>query len=221
MDRRRREAYQKGLSEGLVENYVSYNEMPTAGYRRERFLIDNPEFTKAMGLNTPDRLPSKQYDILLEKPNKTPEDQLRMDAYKLYLPDDQIENYVAYNSLSKVQSPLGNYEDDWFLIEHPDFYKFIKQSQDWQTRDFRNVPSREVFALYQRYYGLSEYGTAREDFRRAHKELDDWLVQAKGLKKVGPTKTITPKTTTSKSQYIEKKRSEEELAKRILTLTRR
>ena len=188
-DRRRREAYQKGLTD-QVENYVAYYELPIKGYRQERFLIDNPDFAQAAGLKIPGKAPpSEQYDILLEKADKTPEDFVRMEAYKLFVPDKHIENYVAY----KAVEGTSGYEDDWWMMEHPDFYKEVYLGILGKPRkDYRKVPTRQVFALYQRYQGLP-LGKARAEFRARHPDLEAWGRLA-GLWQA-PVPTPTPKPT--------------------------
>jgi hypothetical protein len=184
MDRRRREAYQKGLDAGMVENYVSYYELPTTGYRRDRFLLNNPDFANAVGLKIPEKVPSEEYDNLLEKPDKTPEDFLRMDAYRIYLPDNQIEDYVGYYSIVNKGKPPGQdywFDDDWYLMDHPEFYKAMVEKGQFQPKDFSKVPPKDVFQLYLIYdaiIGSTEMSRteARRDFRRRYPRLDAWLV---------------------------------------------
>ncbi len=174
MDRRRRDAYQKGLGD-QVENYVSYYELPVKGYRQERFLLNNPAFTNALKLKMPDRVPSEEYDNLMEKTDRTPEDDLRMGAYKLYVPDNQIENYVAYKA---VEGTAG-YEDDWWMMEHPDYYQEVYLNKDiypdHQRKDYREVPTREVYAKYLEFQKLgSTY--SEDNYRWNNRDLDAWLV---------------------------------------------
>jgi len=184
MDRRRREAYQKGLDTGLIEPYVSYYELPTTGYRQDRFLLNNPDFANTLGLKIPDKVPSEQYDILLEKRDKTPEDLLRMDAYQAYIPDSQVEDYVSYYTIVGKGKPSGQtywFEDDWYLLEHPEFYKTMVDKGQWQPKDFSKVPPKDVFELYQIYDAIigspdMSRTKARQEFRRSNPRLDAWLV---------------------------------------------
>ena len=141
------------------------------GYRQERFLVKNPAFAKALGLQAPGRVPSEEYDILLEKESKTPDDLARMQAYKIYVPAELVEDYVDY----KAAQGEG-YEDDWWMMEHPDFYKEIYLGiLGNERKDYRKVPTREVFTKYQEFLGLIE-GKPRDDFRWDNRDLDDWLV---------------------------------------------
>ncbi len=79
MDRRRREAL---IATGLkgekfttdqVENYVAYNELTLAGFRRDRYLLANLPFAAAMhtinGIDLPDpaKVPAVQYDDIYDQ----------------------------------------------------------------------------------------------------------------------------------------------------------
>lgn len=178
-DSRRREAYQKGLS-GQVENYVAYYELPVSGYRQERFLFNNPNFASALGLKVPDRVPAEQYDILLEKPEKTPDDLLRMDAYKLYVPEKFVNDYAGYYRLVKptnyevLNKTALWFEDDWFMYEHPQFYRdvyigLLKK----QPINFTKLPTRQVFAKYLNYVQLVTNSQQRQ-YRWDNEDLDAW-----------------------------------------------
>ncbi len=203
MDRRRREAYEKGLVD-QVENYVSYYELPVAGYKRDRFLINNPDFANTLNLIIPDRVPSEQWDILNENPNRTPEDDLRMDAYKLYVPDEQIENYVGYKTL-----PAGTYEDDWFLMEHSDFYQQIYLGiLGNERKDFRKVPTRQVYTKYQTYQDLVT-DKDKKVYRLANLDLDEWGVIVFGWKSITEQKISEEMTPLERAQAASKKQRED------------
>ncbi len=135
---------------------------------REALLNDNPEFRKA---------------------------RRRREAYGKFIPEAQIEDYVDYYEIPPKSSDewyatysnVPYYEDDWFLMEHPEFYKImidpeIMGEAAWQPRDFSKVPTREVFKQYRKYLGL-ETPKARLWYRCSNKDLDDWLHTAKGLKR--------------------------------------
>ena len=123
---RRKEAYTEGFPEKHIEDYSNYYNLSLEGYRQERYLLDNPEFAELMhgikGIETPDSVPSVKYDELLEKENKTPTDLLRMDAYKAFVPETHIQNYVSYYSIIAAGKPddwpkgESYYEDDWFFM---------------------------------------------------------------------------------------------------------
>ncbi|KKN76521.1 hypothetical protein LCGC14_0370300 [marine sediment metagenome] len=77
MARREREAYEIGVTDtGLVEAYVAYYELPTKGFRQERFLKDNSKFYNEvyrnkdrMNLAKVDftKIPDVQFDDLSEE----------------------------------------------------------------------------------------------------------------------------------------------------------
>jgi hypothetical protein len=177
LDRRRREAYQKEIPENLVDPYVEYYELPVAGYRRDRMLLENPALADAMGLAIPDRVPSVKYDDLLEKTDKTEADLVMMQGYKLYVPDNYINRYADWTLLNRQEKPNELpvwYEDDWYLIEHPAFYEDIYLGLfGLQERDFSKVPTREVFDKYAEY-ALLTTNKAREDYRANNLDLDAW-----------------------------------------------
>ncbi len=241
-DRRRRDAF--GLEsptgeqfpETEIENYVEYYELPEKGFSQERFLVDNPEFAKAMhevkgiDLPDPDKVPDVQYDEIYERfqddfdkldgfsdfnsphyisdPDKREaarnelrftddglttfgKEEIRRDAYGSFVPENHVDSYVGYYSILKVGKPddwddrFGWYEDDWFFMEHMDFYREVYLGLFRRERkDFRNVPSREVFRFYQVYLSLPK-GDMRTNYRIDNPELDDWLVLAKGYTSVG------------------------------------
>ena len=98
-----------------------------------------------------------------------------MQAYDVGFPENLINDYVEWYSTKR-----SGYEDDWWLMEHLDFYHKMLELEMWtEPRDFSKVPTREVYSLYQTYQGLPT-GTPRLDFRRKHPDLDAWLVSTKG-----------------------------------------
>jgi len=174
-------AFERGLPSEQIDNFAIYNSFPEAGYRRERFLMEHPVFAEAMGLQVPEKVPSEKYDILLEKEDRTPEDELRMDAYKIYVPDKYIEDYVTYHTSKKPdnwEEKNGTdlyYADDWWMMEHQGFYKEVYLGiLGNQRKDYRTVPTREVFNKYLRYLELE--GKRRSQFRLDNLDLDKWLV---------------------------------------------
>lgn len=212
-DRRRREAYERGFDKTLVEPYVEYNELPVTGYRRERFLTENPELAQAMEIKVPTKVPSVQYDDIYDNYKKdfdaletaTPEEkkmmrydengdytefglaELRRNAYKMFVPDELIEDYVGYKTTGK-ETP---YEDDWFLMEHPDFYNRVYLGiLGNQRKDYRKVPSREVYKKYLTY----QQTTDKSAYLTANNDLYDWLVlTGKTTEKIKTSKSVSDK----------------------------
>ena len=93
-----------------------------------------------------------EYDELLEKKDKTPEDLLKITAYEKKVPQKYIEEYAGYYSLSKPDNwerQTGTdlwYEDDWWMQEHKDFYREVYLNPDYwdkphERKDYRTVPT--------------------------------------------------------------------------------
>ncbi len=204
----------------LRDKYVSYYELPTKGYRQERFLVNNPDLAKVMGKTVPNRVPSEQYDIISEQYSKQDDEyqtildsfdinqakeqaqatqaylkanpdyaksRIARDAYKLYVPDQQVENYVGYKTL-----PSGTYQDDWFMMEHPDFYQQVYLGVLGKPRmDFRNTPTREVYTKYQFYQVLPS--ASKDNYLFSNRDLEDWLLLTGKVKtRVGKVQDLTP-----------------------------
>jgi len=101
-DRRRREAYELLGPDGerfpadQIENFVVYYEIETKGKRQERFLIDHPDFAKAMhevkgiDIPKPEDMPAVQYD----------------DIYDLYLENfERLEGLSDHRSEHYIEDP--------------------------------------------------------------------------------------------------------------------
>lgn len=107
MDRRRREALEMSHTVTgerfpieQIESFVDYREIEVRGKRQERFLVDNPEFAKAMhdiagiDIPKPEEVPSVEYDNLY---------------------DEWRENFTRLEGLSDNESP--HYIEDVKLRE--------------------------------------------------------------------------------------------------------
>ena len=230
--RLQREAYEKKLPEDMVDNYVTYGQMPVKGYRQERYLAQNPDLAQALGKEILAKIPSEQYDVLneqYEKEDKDYEDLIgveakenylaenpqyandrhRRDAYKAFVPDDQIEKYVLWKNIPTGEG--NEYQDEWFMMENMDFYGLVFKGILGRAKmDFLKVPTREVHAKYQDYKLMSTQG--KRNFRIENPDLEEWLVLAKGYKPVGGDAKNEPLSQTNQ-QF-------EELMKRIEALRR-
>ena len=123
------------------------------------------------------------------------DDMRRIDAIEYEIPENQIEDYVEHYKIERK-----GYEDDWFLMEHPEFYKSMVDFGIWKPKDFSKVPSREVNTLYVEWEALRDetgkaLGSERRAFEAAHPDLDQWLHLTKGTKleseRNGVTTTVT------------------------------
>jgi len=102
------------------------------------------------------------------------------DAFNIGFPAQLIDNYVSWYTDSSLKKPSDwkydlFFEDDWFLMEHQEFYEAGIEFLGWEPRNFTKVPTREVFSLYQTYSNLPK-GRDRLDFRAKHPDLDAWLL---------------------------------------------
>lgn len=286
-DRRRRDAYKlKNSRTGMtlpasqVENYVAYNELPLKGFRRERMLVEDPNFAKDLqdagaltALPNPSKVPAVQYDDIFDKyalyfdeveNNGKPESdwfepdeakreardkalrfdkkgrytdfglaELERNAYGKFIPtryskdanmaesvirDSPIKDYAGYykilgegkpkNWTSLSGADLPWYDDDWFLIDHPDFYKEVYLGVlKNERRDYRKVPTKQVFAKYLIYLNDRVSGKPREDYRWDNPDLDAWGVLAFGWKPI--------KEQSRKAALTPQERLAEEVAARL------
>lgn len=209
--RLQKDAYQMGLDETMVGKYVEYKSLPTTGDWQERYLVNNPDFTKAIGKEIPSKVMPEEYDVLNEKENKTPQEELKLKAYQNNIPEQYIEDYVDYYML-----PAAGYSQERYLKEHPDFYKTIKSALGWKTDiDFDKIPSAKVENLIKIYDQLPTSGKQREAYRKAHPDLDEWLINTRGLKPLGQVKKKTTETS-----FIESFAERELYAERFKALFR-
>jgi hypothetical protein len=106
---------------------------------------------------------------------------LQRDAVNYGFTENLIPDYVEYYSLPGKEGDFYDahpneplYEDDWYLIEHPEFYQAALEYKGWQPRDFSKVPTRQVWGLYQQWKDLP-LGAERREFEAANPMLDYWL----------------------------------------------
>jgi hypothetical protein len=136
--------------ENQVDNYVAYYELPTKGFRRERFLIDNPDFANAMqdatGLTIPDasKVPNVKYDDLYDEwhgsfdylegigtfgsqyyiADKTARDEARK---KLMFGDDG--KISAFGKVYLEREAWGKFIPDNFVKNYVEYYSILKQGR--------------------------------------------------------------------------------------------
>jgi hypothetical protein len=140
--------------------------------------IKNRPFEAEYGAIDPDnKIARQQY---LDAHPEFRDDRNRIKAMDAEFPEPLIEVWVEWYAENR-----SGYEDDWWLMEHPEFYKAMYDLNIWtKPRDFSKVPTKEVYSLYKIYQGLPT-GKPRLNYRAKHPELDDWLVLAFGYKPVG------------------------------------
>ena len=105
------------------------------------------------------------------------DDMRRIDAYSIKLPENFIEDYVEW-----YKTPRKGYEDDWFLMEHRDFYDEMVKLEQLEERDFSKVPDVKYKPLWAdwveqdaQYEGYSDrksdFYIENEDARDAQRKL--------------------------------------------------
>ena len=182
---RKIQAHSEGFTR--IDEFVAFYSLPEAGFKRDRYLVEHPQFALEMrekkDIVPRDYIPPEEYDVLKEKETLTPEEEHRIKAYDKKVPFEHIDNYVSYFSITRpADHPVGEfYEDDWFLMENRDFYLNVYLTAlGNERRDFRAVPSRDVFGHYLRY-GAVVGSQSRLDFRRrlwqdGNREFEDWML---------------------------------------------
>ena len=173
---------------------------------------------------------------------------LQRDAYKLTVPDQHIQSYVDYRKKQTEGKPkdypegLPYYEDDWWMMEHPEFYKEVYLGiMGNERKNFIKVPTREVFAIYEKYDKARDFQgrivnidtgqpalpdspnssrvSEQEALRLQFPELDAWGVLAFGWKPLKATlkeakrkSTLSPKNKLDELVYTTDKSFDERMA---------
>lgn len=119
----------------------------------------------------------------------------QIEAYEKEVPVEYHNDYISWSTnLKLTEKPdyypedVTYYEKSWFLMENEDFYKDvyvgILENDDYlnevtvRGNKYRDeVPTRPVLNKYLAYLDLP-LGKRREDYRRANRDLDAWLLLA-------------------------------------------
>ncbi len=192
----------------------------TEKYQDEFDLYEKPIGDDGRELTTDADRTAFRDNMFRENP-KFMEAHYKRDAYSKFFPKELITDYVNWKvqgrkSVSKDEK--GEYDDYWFLQEHPEFYQAMKKTQEWKPVDFRKVPSRGVYKLYQGYKEVPDYPVERRlQFRYDHPELNQWGMDAQMWtqtladleKKLTKLKSVVK--TTTRTEYDKWKAEQEEL----------
>ena len=191
--KRKIQAHTEGFTQ--IDSFVEYYQEEVKGFRQERFLIENPDFAAEMkeikGIEPPDYIPPVEYDELLEKEERTPEEELKIAGWDKKIPlkyskveGSPIDDYVGFYSIDRPDNWVNRegtslpwYEDDWFMIEHQAFYKevYLKILEN-DRLDFRLTPTREIGAKYLTYLRIVNNQAKRDQYRLDNPDLDEWGV---------------------------------------------
>jgi len=179
----------------LRDEYVYYyNDLSASGYRRDRLLYDTRgnltpfgelmRDVKGITITPFNEIPDVRYDELLEIEDRTQAEEWEMNAYKLFIGKEQyVDIYMGYKDIKEKGKPAGQtywFDDDWYLMDNPEFYKEMVRIKAMTPKDFSKVPPRDVFKLYLMYDsiiatpGITK-AEGRRDVRRRYPKLDAWL----------------------------------------------
>ena len=113
----------------------------------------------------------------------------RFERDALRLKFSRVDEYVMWHTDTKIQrssdldKDLPFYEDDWFLMEHIEFYNAMLKAEIFtKRRDFRLVPmkngkpDRVVGRKYVEYLLIKNNQAARDGMRVDNPDLDEWGV---------------------------------------------
>ena len=113
--------------------------------------------------------------------------EIRRNGYGKFVPETHIDAYVGFTAIMTEGKPdnwkeATNqdrwYEDDWFLMERPNFYEQVYLGLlGLEPLDFSRVPSREVFVKWL-VYNEFPFQTQKDTYRLENPELDEWGVLA-------------------------------------------
>lgn len=210
--RYRRDAYDYEFPDTMIENFVEYRMFGETGYEQELYLLENPEFYQTaksllewedadfkpiewyrLSIQWKDMddkyyaLDDEESKIFLESNPTYQESKWQRDAYYNEFPNEQIDAFVGYRWAQQE----GGWEDDWFLMEHPEFHQIAEELLGWTPRDFSKVPTREVAVIYDQYQTLPP-GDKRLILRCQNQEFDAWLTKAFDYKPCYGTERCVP-----------------------------
>ena len=203
-DQRRFEAMRKGASDKTVNSWVdrgrTIDEFGSNSSRAQAWLLDNLEtyqwaIDNGLLEDRMDELKGKEpiirINIQLDGLEEGSEEFIKLSHRKDALQSDfpMVEEYVTWYTDKTLSRPEGYdaslpfYEDDWYLMEHPEFYKaMLDEGIFTKRRDFRLVPmedgkpDRVVGGKYIKYLSIKFNQAARDQFRLDNPDLDKWGV---------------------------------------------
>lgn len=101
------------------------------------------------------------------------------DALEIGVPEELIKDYIGYYTL-----PQAGYENERFLMEHEEFYRYWVDELDHKEIDFSRIPTRDVEKWLDQYWE-QEKGDARLKWRYEHPELETFMVDVMGYTPLG------------------------------------
>jgi len=122
-------------------------------------------------------------DAFLEANLDFAKDRIRIEGFNRGVPKNMMDDYVDYKFTKRK-----DYEDDWFLMEHPKLYRMLTSEaimgdNALKLKDFSRVPTKEVYKKFQAYETLPA-GEARIVFRMSNSDLEKWMQLTEKIKPI-------------------------------------
>jgi hypothetical protein len=217
------DGYELGLAD--IKGWLEYNQLPSTGGWRDRYLLDNPDFFEAVTAaqqakgQTPWKLPDQakvnsiQYDQLVQQYSDLFAKYDKADSagrQKLFAENPAFKDaYYTRDGYDKgfssdfvddyanyMMIPAAGYGRERYLKEHPEYYREAFRLLGWKEPiDFDKVPSARVENLYNQYLMLSTADKLK--YRLANPDLDSWLVLTGKVTKPAKQETATTTTPTT------------------------
>ena len=188
LDRRRRDAYGKLFPTTEIEHYVQYYELPSKGFRQERFLVSNPIFAQAMhkiaGIDLPDpkKVPAAQYDAIYERyqasfdklaglsDNKSQfyiEDEKARERARNYMRLGLGEKITEFGKAEIRRAAYGKFVPEKYVGDYVGYYSILAEGKVagkgvWFADDRFLM---EHISFYREVY-LGLLGLEKKDFRK-------------------------------------------------------
>jgi len=164
---------------GIITEITPANELPDPEY--DRLYADNKNRIDELDDMTGDERDS---ELKKDVNRNLAMVYYKRQAYKEFIPKEHVTEYAEYMYKYGLHSKPDDWPPDdrwwepyWYLDEHRGLYKAIKESREWEAKDFRNMPPREVWKLYLEYLEEPDYN--KKQFRADNRDLDVWGQGAK------------------------------------------
>ena len=121
----------------------------------------------------------------------------RRQAYADFVPENYVDDYVGYFSIMKEGKPKGVelwFDDDRFLISHPEFYGEVYIGLlGRKEANLTRIPSKDFETTYNEQYSKLATATSRRNFRLMNLGFDAEGVDYFGWEPIkGEVKKLTP-----------------------------
>ncbi len=135
---------------------------------------------------------AEKRDSLLARNPDFQQARWEQDAYLLFIgKEEYVPEYVGYQVIVDKGKPTGAkywFDDDWYIIDHPEFWKALKEEKrktepnwgDEKEKEIKRAPPKDLFNAILEYDAAIgvDVSTAelKRQLRRNNPKLDAWLV---------------------------------------------